>query len=240
MKKTTLIALLTVFLIFNFTNLAAGDTTAINLTVSDRGIGFSLMQQTASSFFAINYSEFRPYQPATNPVEIFPVLYLAGETGYSPEHIRQKHQGRGWGRTTKEMGLPANYHGKYMSAKHRHKYTEISVMDDYAFEEMMAVRFLCDYYGTDSELLFYWHSRGLSYQDLFLAVNLGARLRRPAREFFELRLSGRDWRYVAHKYQISYDSLSRPEPPVRKFSRQVKMKNDFDQDDKGKRHGRKH
>jgi hypothetical protein len=240
MKKTAFFALFTVLFVLIFTNLAASSSTLINLTISDRGTGFSLMQQTASNFFAISYSEFEPYQPRANPVEVFSVLYLAGETGCSPEYIRRKHQGHAWGRTAKEMGLPLNYHGKYMSAKHRKKYTVVSVVDDYAFEEMMAVRFLCDYYGTDSELLFYWHSRGLSYQDLFLAVNLGVRLHHPAREFFELRLSGRDWRYVAQKYRVSYATLSRPEPPIRKFNKHIKMKNSFEPDDKGKGHGRKH
>lgn len=229
MKKALVSLALTVLLVLSLFSVVKADSTMINLNVSDRGVGFSLMQQTSSSFFAIGVSDFECYQPEDDPAQVFVVMYLAGESRCPPGTVWQKRKGHGWGRTAKEMGLPPNYHGRYMPAKHRHKYTEVIMVDDYDFEEMMVIRFLTEYYGSDPEFLFYWHSCGLGYHDMFIAVNLGARLHRSPREFFEMRRSGRDWRYIAARYGVPYASLSKPVTPVRKFGMKVKNDSDFEE-----------
>ena len=225
LKRFAIIIGLTLLALSTLGQLTLADATALSISVSDRGTAFSLMQRTASGFFAINVSDLRPYQPASHPVEVFPLLYMAAETDSSPELVRQRRHGHGWGRTAKEMGMPANSHGKYMSDKHRRKYATPVMMDDPAYEEMMVVRFLDDYYGADPDLLFYWHSRGLSYDDLFIGYNLGARLHRSPREFFTLRLSGRNWEFIARRNNISYALLSRPVSPARRMS--IRQSDDY-------------
>lgn len=191
-------------------------TTSFNLTVSDRGAAFSLIQQTATNFFAVSTGDIRPYQSQTNPTRIFTTLYLSSETGSKPQIIWEQHKSRGWGRIAKERGLPANYHGKFISAK-KQRYTTVEVVPDSDFEESMTIRFLSDYYGADPEVIHYWVIRGLSYDDLFLGFNLAARTHRQPREFFMIRISGHDWKFIAQRYRVSYALLSQPVQPVRRI-----------------------
>lgn len=139
---------------------------------------------------------------------------------------KQKKQ-YGWGRTAKELGLPPNTHGKYMSNRHKQKYSSVLVMNDSDFQDVSVARFLCEYYDTSPEVIFCWRNRGLSDDDLFIGINLAARLHREPREFFEYRISGRDWRYIAGKYQVSYQLLSQPVPPRQK----LKNKKEYEQPD---------
>ena len=211
MKKNLLIPTLTLLLMFFLLIPASAESTSVHISLSDRGLAFSLIQQTASSYFQLNVSEFKPYVRET-PVQIFPLFYLAIETKSTPEVIWQKRKGKGWGNIAKEMGLPPNFHGKYMSAKNKHKKASAAITDDEVFEEMMTIRFLHEYFGTDPELLFYWRTRGLPYEDLFLAINLSLRLKISPQEICFLRLSGKDWYFIAAKYRIPYSSLSQPFP----------------------------
>lgn len=194
----------------------AAAATSFSLTVSDRGTAFSLIQQTASTYFEVSGSDIRPYQSQAAPTRIFSTLYLASETGSSPQVIWERHKGRGWGRIAKERGLPPNFHGKFISSGKR-RYATVEVVPDSDFEEMMTIRFLTDYYGADPEVIHYWVVRGLSYDDLFLGFNLAARIHRQPREFFSIRISGHDWKFIAQRYRVPYVILSQPVQPVRKI-----------------------
>lgn len=239
MKKLLLVFLMVFSLFCPLPPAARADTTAVRLSVSERGLGFSLMQQTASTFFSISLGEFQTYQTPSAPHQIFSLLYLAAETNNPPAVIWQKRKGHGWGNIAKAYGLPPNYHGKYISSKHKKKYVVITELDDKTFEEMMTLRFLHEYYGTEIDLLFYWHAKGLSYHDLFLAVNLGARLQVSPVEIFELRISGKDWRFIAGKYKVTYGSLSQPVKPLCKVPVTVKEDSFPPGKEKGKGNGKK-
>jgi len=250
MKRTLPVLLLLMAFTFGFLNQASAQATAVSLSVTDHGTAFSLMQQTASGFFAIRLSDIKPYQPAATPMAVFPLLYLAAETNQPPAVIWRGKSSYGWGRTAKEMGLPANYHGKYMSRKHRQKYHSSYQMNNPDFEEASTVHFLCDYYDTNPEFIFYWRSKGLSFEDLFVGINLGAHLGQPPRDFFQLRLAGRDWRFITAKYRVPYEILSKPVPPARGKPVKVekeKFKNESqeypwpnkDPGPDGKKHGKK-
>lgn len=214
MKRKILILFVALFLNLGYIRPAAA-ATSFSLTVSDRGTAFSLIQQTASNFFAISGDDIRPYQSQAAPTRIFSMLYLASETGSSPRAIWEQHKGRGWGRIAKERGLPPNFHGKFIFSK-KLRYTTVEMVPDSDFEEMMTVRFLTDYYGADPEVIHYWIVRGLSYDDLFIGFNLAARLHREPREFFSIRISGHDWSFIARRYRVPYIMLGRPVQPVRK------------------------
>lgn len=230
MRKLSLLIFTGIFFWGCMLATAWADYTSVSLSVSDQGTAFSLMQQTASSFFAVNAGDFRPYHQDVGPVRVFPMLYLSRETHNPPAEIWRRHKNHGWGRTAKEMGLSPNYHGKYISSKHKRRYRVVSVVDDEAFEEMMTIRFLNDYYGTDPEFLFYWRSRGLNYEDLFIAVNLGARIHHHPREFFTLRMRGHNWKYIAYKYHVPYSDLGRPVKPIRRWENNREFaKNDRDE-----------
>lgn len=223
LKKNIFILCFSLLILFSVAPTDIAASTSVSISVTERQIGFSLMQQTAAGFFQFQVGEIKDYQPSTAPAGLFSVLYLAVETGNPPPVIYQKHKGKGWGKTAKEYGLPANFHGKYMSAKHKHKSSPVDVIDDATFELMMTVRFLHEYYGVDPELLYDWHSRGLSDYDLFIAVNLSSRLRISPVDLFSLRISGKDWRFVARKYKVDYSSLGRPTPPNTKFKKNNKI-----------------
>jgi hypothetical protein len=89
-------------------------------------------------------------------------------------------------------------------------------MNDADFEEISVIRFLCEYYNTDSSILFSWRNRGLSDEDLFIGLNLATRLGRSPDEIFKIRTSGRDWRSISQKYRVPYDTLSQPVKPRNK------------------------
>jgi hypothetical protein len=229
MKRLAITFLLALLMILGGLKYVSAEMTAVNLSVSDRGTAFSLMQQTASSYFSISVGDFQPYQSVSAPTQIYPLLYLSEETKSPPDVIWRKHKGHGWGRTAKEMGLPANYHGKYMSGKQRNRYQAVSVVDDGAFDEMMTIRFIHDYYGTDPDFLFYWHSHGLSYEDLFIGVNLATRIHCAPREFFLLRTNGRSWQFIANRYRVPYTILNRPVRSVNRIiKRQPVIKDHYD------------
>ncbi|HBK69715.1 MAG TPA: hypothetical protein DDZ91_13825, partial [Firmicutes bacterium] len=215
MKKPPLILLLSLSLILLWLTPSSAETTSVQISLSDRGVAFSLMQRTASSYFQLRVSELNPYVKES-PVQIFPLFYLSIATKTAPELVWEKRKGKGWGKIAKEMGLPPNFHGKYMSAKNKHKKSSSAITDDQIFEEMMIIRFLHEYFGADPEVLFYWRAQGLTYDDLFLGINLSLRLKISPGEFFSLRLSGKDWRFIANKVRVPYSSLSQPLKPVNK------------------------
>jgi hypothetical protein len=215
-KKSFWFFLIGVLITTGFFARASTDSTQINLTVTDRGAAFSLIQQTVSSFFALSISDLQPYRQSSAPDEMIPLLYMASESNCTPHQIWLKHQGSGWGKLANELDLPPNFHGKYMSAKHRQKYRTVTVINDYDYEEMMTVKFLNDYYGVTPEAIYFWRRKGLSYGDLFLGLNLSARLHKGPQEFFQLRISGCDWQFVARKYHLPYSILTRPVQPLRK------------------------
>jgi hypothetical protein len=211
MKNKILSLTLSMILTVSLLIPTSADTTSIHISLSDRRLAFSLIQQTASSYFQLNINEFKPYVKES-PVQVFPLFYVAIETKTAPEIIWEKRKGKGWGKIAKEMGLPPNFHGKYMSAKNKSKKSPATSTDDEIFEEMMTIRFLHEYFDTDPELLFYWRIQGLPYEDLFLAINLSLRLKISPQEIFSLRLSGKDWHFIAAKYRIPYSSLGQPFP----------------------------
>ncbi|NLW56075.1 MAG: hypothetical protein GX050_05580 [Firmicutes bacterium] len=223
MKKNLLIFPFCLLMLFSIVRPGTAASTTVSISVSDRQIGFSLMQQTAAGFFQLQVGEFKDYQQSSAPAGLFSVLYLAMETGDSPQAIHKKQKGKGWGKIAKELGLPANFHGKYMSSKHKHKFSPVNALDDATYELMMAIRFLHEYYGVDPELLYDWYSRGLSDYDLFIAVNLSARLQISPVDLFVLRISGKNWRFIARKYKVDYDSLGQPVLPNTKFKNNKKI-----------------
>lgn len=181
------------------------DSTNIHISISDQKLALSLIQQTASSYFQIQIGDLHPYIKES-PVQVVPLFYLSTATKTPPAKV-WKQKGKGWGKLAKELGLPANFHGKYMSAKNKHKKGSHPKNDNEIFEELLIIRFLHEYYGADPELLFYWRARGLTYDDLFIGVNLGLRLKRSPAEFFSLRISGKDWQFIAAKVKVPYLSL---------------------------------
>lgn len=193
------------------------DSTQVSLSASDRGTAFSLMQQTASGFFSISMAELKPYESYGSPARVLPLLYMAGETNTSPQKIWKKHRHRGWGRMAREYGRSPKHYHRYMSGKHRAKYRTVMVLDDNDYEEMMTVRFLDEYYGASPEFIFFWRDRGLSYEDLFLGLNFGARYGYEPSVVFRLRTAGYDWRYITRKYGVPYSVLIKPVPPRRKL-----------------------
>ena len=214
MNKTLLSLALCLLLSLSALTPVLADSTAVHISLSDRGLAFSLMQQTASSYFQIKIGD-HPYLKQA-PVKAFPLFYLSTATKKPPEVI-WKQKGKGWGKLAKELGLPANFHGKYMSAKNKHKKGSPAKNDDELFEELLIIRFLHEYYGADPDILFYWRSRGLSYDDLFIGVNLGLRLKKSPTEFFSLRVAGKDWRFIATQVKVPYSTLSQPVKKQGKF-----------------------
>ena len=208
MKKTLFAFALSLLLTCFALSPALADTTAVHISLSDRGLAFSLMQQTASSYFQLKIGDFHP-SVKKSPVQAFPLFYLSIATQTPPETI-WKQKGKGWGKLAKELGLPANFHGKYMSAKNKHKKGSPAKNDDAIFEELLTIRFLHEYYGADPDLLFYWRSRGLTYEDLFIGINLGYRLQKSPVDFFSLRVAGKDWRLIAAEVKVPYSTLSKP------------------------------
>jgi hypothetical protein len=246
MKKFTWFMFILNLLLIGSIQMVFADSTAFNLTITDRGTAVSLMQRTASSFFAVHVNNVRDYQSAADPERIFPVFYLASETHSAPQTVWDRKQGHGWGRTCQDMGISPNSHGKYMSARHHRRYQSVSDMDDQDYEEIMTVRFFNDYYGRDPEFVYFWRSKGLSYEDLFVGINLGASLHREPRDFFQLRLAGHNWGFIARQYHVPYNMLSEPAPPVRRYLYNTEYTQQRqNQDDQGEnrerpRHGRKH
>jgi hypothetical protein len=244
LKKIWRFFLIGVVVMAVFFTRASADLARINLTVTDRGAAFSLIQETVSSFFTVNISDLQPYRQSSAPDEMIPLLYMASESHCAPHQIWLKHQGAGWDKMAKELGLPPNFHGNYMSAGHRRKYRTVTAVNDYDYEEMMTVKFLNDYYGVSPEIIYFWHHKGLSYEDLFLGLNLSARLHKGPQEVFQLRISGCDWQFVARKYHLPYSILTRPVQPLRKvivIYRDNDTNKKYHQDEHHQRnHGKRH
>lgn len=213
----------------------------INLSASDQGTAFSLMQQTASGFFSMRIQDIQPYQEAGRPTRVFSVFYLASECHASPHQVWQRHQRLGWGRMSGEYGYSPDKYGKYMSGKHHARYRPGMVINDDDYEEIMTVRFLHEYYGMSPEVIYFWHDRGLGYEDLFLGFNLGVRLRLEPREFFKLRMASRDWRFIARRYRVPYEVLMEPVPPIHRIiiinsDDDNRDRDDYDRDHHHRRH----
>ena len=133
MKNKILCLTLSMILTVSLLIPTSADTTSIHISLSDRRLAFSLIQQTASSYFQLNINEFKPYIKES-PIQVFPLFYVAIETKTAPEIIWEKRKGKGWGKIAKEMGLPPNFHGKYMSAKNKNKKSPATSTDDEIFD----------------------------------------------------------------------------------------------------------
>lgn len=243
-SKILLLFGVSILLILECWSVVAADSARVSLTVSDRGAAFSLMQQTASSYFNISFNDLKSYPQTTTPNVIFPALYMAQRSNNTPDQIWVKHRGHGWGRLANQYGF--NDHERYMSNRHRSKYRTVNVIDDDDYQEMMTVRFLNDYYGASPELIYYWHNQGLPYEDLFLGFNIGSRLHRDPRMFFQMRLSGNDWHSVARRCNVPYSVLIQPVEPVRRiettktYKKQLQNQEERNQYHKSRKHGRRH
>jgi len=208
MKKPLLSIIFCLFLTCSSPIPALADFTQVSIALSDRKLALSLIQQTATSYFQIQSGDLQPYLKE-EPFQVIPLFYLSTVTKTTPAAV-WKQKGKGWGKLGKELGLPANFHGKYISAKNKHKKGPPPAKENDLLEELFIIRFLHECYGADPELLFYWRARGLTYDDLFIGVNLGLRLKKSPAEFFALRISGKDWQFIAAKFKVSYLSLGQP------------------------------
>ena len=200
------------------TSAALGDL--ITISAADRELGDILIRRTVANFFGVSEDDVAAFMPKNEPEEIFPTFFLAAESGQTPEQI-QKQKGRGWGVLAKSLGLPANFHGKYISNKHKKKATPVTAVDDAAFEELMALRFNAQYYGKDPDSLTDWRSQGLCYEDLLIGSNLAAKTGKRQGEFFRQRVEGKNWATIARENNISYPTLGQPVAP--KQTMKVKM-----------------
>lgn len=81
-KITTIGFSLILLSLFTVYPIWAGLTSA-NLSVSDQGLAFSLIRQTASNFFSVSVSDIQSYQPT----QLLPVLFIAAETKQAPDTV---------------------------------------------------------------------------------------------------------------------------------------------------------
>jgi hypothetical protein len=197
-------------------SLPVAASTEISISTSDRNTAYELIRQATANFFGVRTSDIDPYISRNNPETVFPVFFLAAESGKSPSYI-WREKGQGWGKLAKSLGLPADFHGRYISNQHKKKHTPLNQIDNATFEELMSLRFLVQYYGKDRDYLYKWRGRGLGCEDLVIGSNLAARLDKPQGGFFEDRLAKHDWAYIAKKNKIAYSSLSQPVAPKEKL-----------------------
>lgn len=169
--------------------------------------------------------EFRGTSEPVPPLGLVSLFYISADTRRSPGDILiMRKKGHGWGRLAKIYGLPANYHGKLVSisakgSKKAGKVVTIYSWGDPQFEEAMYVRFISAYYAVPESDVVVWLSKGFTYQDIAIALNLSARVRVAPATILALRAKGTGWKSIAGKYKVRYEDLAKPVPPKRTYSR---------------------
>lgn len=170
-----------------------------------------------------------------DPWADLPVWYVASYAGVPVERIVElRRGGRRWVEIVKLYRLPEEFRGRTIiiaekqpggkwKAKHRKTRPVFVAYTDEEFERFVFVRFLEEYYAVPRATVVIWLERGLSVQDVYLAVNLAYRVRVAPDVIIKYRLSGEPWERITRRYRVSVVDLGRPVVIERKERRPVKF-----------------
>ncbi len=208
---------------------------SITITSNNPQPGDLLLMGAMAAFFGVEQGQLQSVGRA--PLEMMPALYFAGERSLEPVEVIRAHSGgESWGRMAKVYGLPSNWHGKYMAKKHK-KY--LYELDDDEVEQVTYIRFIHDYYLIPEDSIVIWLNRGLSINEIFVAVNLASRVSVSPGTIIDLRLRRVPWEMIGVRYGVPYAQLWVPVSPRATYGRAISWDNEwkdkgYGQDKKGK------
>lgn len=194
-------------------------------------VGKLLFLGALSTFFNVDQKFVITYHKEDGDfLETLSAFYLAGEVGVDPDEIIiLRRRGLGWGEVAKHYGLPPNFHGKHLAKGKGKKHVVIvAPLSDREFELVVFRRFLWEYYAVPEEVVIIWLNRGLDPYDIFIAVNLAARVRVEPARIIELRVKGVSWEAIAVQYRVKYEELTRPVLPKQRYARPIVIKKRHD------------
>ena len=203
---------------------------SLSFTNPDMELADALFLGCMAAFFGMDTQmifEFRGMSEPLPPPALASLFYISADSGRSPADILiMRRKGYGWGRLAKVYGLPANYHGKLVSisakgGKKAGKVVTIYSWEDPRFEEAMYVRFISMYYAVPESHVVAWLSKGFTYSDITIGLNLSARARVAPATILALREKGTDWKSIAGKYKVRYEELAKPVPPKRTYPKKI-------------------
>lgn len=163
--------------------------------------------------------------------------------------LKEKSSGKGWAAIAKAHGLPASYHGKWVTErvrkehgkgskghdKHKdddddedHGYYYVRKFVPYTdaeFEQMIFIRFARDYYGVAEKDVQLWFASGLGYQDVVLMLNLSRRARVEPATIIKLRRQGLTWTAISSRYGVTWAEVARPVKPSLQFTLKLEWHN---------------
>ncbi|MGE5575591.1 MAG: hypothetical protein ACM3TT_00150 [Syntrophothermus sp.] len=187
-----------------------------------------LFMGAMAAFFGVEQAQI---QSAGRPaLEMMPAFYFAGESRMQPlEVIRVHSKGERWGRMAKVYGLAPNWHGKYISKKH--KKLDYYELDDEEIERLTYVRFIHEYYLIPEDTIIIWLGRGLSINEIFIAVNLATRVSVAPATIIDLRLRRVPWEVIGVRYGVPYSQLWVPVKPRTTYGRVIVWDDEKEKDD---------
>lgn len=171
-----------------------------------------------------------------DPWSDLPVWYVASYADVPVERIiALRRSGHRWVQIVERYRLPEEFRGRVVyvtegpsgkgKAKGHYKKPKrvFVAYSDQEFERFVFIRFLEEYYAVPRTTVIVWLDRGLSLQDVFLSVNLSARVRVKPDVIIKYRLSGEPWEVIARRYRVAVVDLGRPVVIERKHRRPVKF-----------------
>ncbi|NPV53052.1 MAG: hypothetical protein HPY71_05965 [Firmicutes bacterium] len=190
----------------------------------DAEVADALFLGCMSAFFGVDNHmifEFESWgsgsMPPT-PTALVSLFYISADSYYSPtEVLVMRRKGHGWGKLASSiMKTKKKGHGYSRVAVYR-RYSSYSGYNDDGFERAMYARFLSEYYAVPERDITIWLTKGYTYSDITVALNLSARARVAPASVLALRARGTSWRGIAGKYKVKYEDISKPVPPRRSY-----------------------
>lgn len=173
--------------------------------------------------------------PQPDPWADMPAWYVASYADVPVARITElRRSGHHWYEIAERYHMPEEFRGRTViitenpAGKHKVKYKKTKssfvVYSDDEFERFVFVRFLQDYYAVPRATVVVWLDRGLSLQDVYLAVNLATRVRVQPEVIVRYRLAGEPWEVICRRHKVRLSDLGQPVMVDRRAARKVRFK----------------
>ncbi|MGE5509496.1 MAG: hypothetical protein ACM3RP_13585 [Chitinophagales bacterium] len=159
--------------------------------------------------------------PQRDPWADLPAWYVASFANVPVERVIElRRTGHHWTEIVERYRLPEEFRGRTViitenrAGKHKVKVVKsrpvlVAYTDD-EFERYVSTRFIEDYYGVPRATVVVWLNRGLSLRDVYLAVNLAARVHVRPDVIVRYRLAGEPWEVISRRHKVPFSELGRP------------------------------
>jgi hypothetical protein len=170
-----------------------------------------LKMEIAGQFFGVDSKLILNYKKeGFRPEDIIASLYFSGDSKKSIEFIfiLRKKEGD-WIKVANKLGLPPNAHGMQMALTHG-KGKKIGLKRKLAAEDGIFIIFISTYYGIKSDEILFYIEKGVTTNDILLALNLGANQGINFGLLLKDREKGLSWAEILKKRNISGKKLFLP------------------------------